>query len=72
VEEFFPAAFGWHPESEETRARAALPVRHGGLALPDPCELASTERLSAQRAVCHLAQAILSLDLHRRQEAAAR
>ena len=59
VESFFPACFGWSSLSEGTRMRAALPLRHGGLAIPDPCELARTERRNASWATWGLTQAIL-------------
>ena len=59
VESFFPACFGWPSLSEGTRMRAALPLRHGGLATPDPCELARTERRNASWATWGLTQAIL-------------
>ena len=62
VNEFFPAAFGWKPETANTRERVALPVRHGGLALPDVCKLAETERSASQWAVWDLTEAILRQD----------
>ena len=40
----FPAAFGWKPTTDSLRARCGLPVRHGGLGLPNPQDLAVDER----------------------------
>ena len=59
---FFPAAFGWTPESQATRMRAALPRKFGGLAIPDPCRLARQERRNATWATCCLTAAILKQD----------
>ena len=41
--DFFPAALGWEPTPEE-RERCALPLRHGGLALPRPEDMLEAER----------------------------
>ena len=62
VRDFIPAAFGWEVTDEVLRARVALPVRHGGLALPDPCKLAVTERNNSTMAVKDLTDAILRQD----------
>lgn len=62
AQEFFPAAFGWGPTSDATRARASLPVRHGGLALPNPCLLAESERSNSTAAVRRLLDAVIQQD----------
>ena len=62
IREFIPAAFGWEVLDDELRDHIALPVRHGGLALPDPCKLAKAERGDSSKAVRDLSDAILRQD----------
>jgi hypothetical protein len=62
VGSFLPAALGWAPSTSATRRRLALPLRHGGLAIPDPCELAASERGKSSLAVDSVVNAIMRQD----------
>ena len=61
VATFFPAAFGWVPD-QLARARSTLPVRHGGLGIPRPSELAVSERGSSATLTAPIESAIWSQD----------
>jgi len=65
---FFPAAFGWSPDSPDLRLRCALPARYAGLAVPIPREMAMQEREGSLAGVQELVTAIKAQDRSFRQD----
>ena len=63
LEHFFPDVLGLKPGRDSPlRRRCALPVRHSGLGIPRPQELAGEEREAAQELIAPLVEAILGQD----------
>ena len=71
MEAFFPTVLGWVPDTNELRARCALPCRHGGLGIPVAGALARHEAKASTALTKQLHDAIISQDGDYRPDALA-